>query len=314
MSTRNLAKKYNTSRQTIERRLKECNEREYKEIAKRKIAASIAEIAKEKEIPMSRSELSEQFVNGKSTRTLAGECNVSHQTIGRNLSKFNKEQYKTIARQNMLTGNTKDLPVSILEIFDKWENGEAPENLETLCGLSYRQILERLKTYDPVRYKAVAERRGLGSIRARQYGARSLFELNVKRILEKHGIQPKREAKLKFGKHIWYADFLLSDSKTIIEAMGLNFDWYWKRNKRKTRDYLRNGHWVIAVVPNEQIYQKARRYLSNKIVILRYNAFENFVSTSLKKVPNENDFPSKNGLSRELLHWELTPDFRMPPK
>jgi hypothetical protein len=220
---------------------------------------------------------------------LAEQCNVSRQTITRNLAKFNEEQYETIAKQNILTARTKDLPLPISEVFDKWENGETPENLEKLCGISYRQILERLKAFDPVRYKRVAERRGFGSIRAKPYGARSLFELNVRRILRKYGIEAKETA-LKLGKHLYYPDVLLADCKTIIEAMGLNFDRYWKRNRRKTKDYLHHGYRVIVVVPSEQLYQKAMRYLSRKAIILRYNEFENFVATSLKKVPNTN-FP-----------------------
>jgi Mor family transcriptional regulator len=288
-STRVLAKQYKVSRQTIRRRLKTYNEQEYKEISKKKIAAKIAEIAAEKEIPMSSFELSKEWKNGKSTRILADQCNVSRQTISRKLAKFNGKDYKDLAKRKIAIGRTKELPVSTAKVFQKWENGESPENLERLCRISYRQILEKLKAYDPNRYKRVAERRGLGSIRAKLYGARSLFELNVRRILEKHGIRAK-ETTLKFGKHHWRPDALLIDSKTIIEAMGLNFDWYWKRNKKKTKDYLRHGYRTIAVVPNEQICQKATKHLSKKVEIVRYDDFDNFVTTSLRKVPIRNAF------------------------
>jgi len=303
-STRALAKQYKVSRQTIRRRLKTYNEQEYREISKKKIAAKIAEIAAEKEIPMSTFELSKKWKNGKSTRILADQCNVSRQTISRKLAKFNGEEYRQLAKRKITIGRTKELPVSTAEIFKKWENGESPENLERLCGISYRQILEKLKACDPIRYKRVAERRGLGSGRAKPYGARSLFELNVRRILEKHGIQAK-ETTLKLSKHLWRPDALLAESKTIIEAMGLNFDSYWKRNKKKIEDYLRHGYRVIAVVPNEQIGQKATKHLSKKAEIVRYDDFENFVVTSLRKVPNKKRF-SRHGekLRRERIYLQ----------
>jgi hypothetical protein len=73
--------------------------------------------------------------------------------------------------------------------------------------------------------------------------------------------------------------------------MGLNADYYWKRQKRKTKNYVRHKYKVIVVVPTEQIYRKAVKYLSSKVKIVRYRDFENFTETSLEKVPNQGRFP-----------------------
>jgi transposase len=292
-SIRDLAKKCKVSRQTITRRLKEYNEQEYKEIAKTKIMDSIDN--RQKIASESYTEIVKQYTRkDKSAAEIAEEFNVSRPTITRILEKYGKEEYQRIAQDRILTGSTKELPVPMKEAMKKWETGATQEDLERLCGISYRQILEKLKAYDPARYKQVAERRGLGSIRAKKYGARSLFELNVKRILEKHGIHTK-EIVLKLGKHYYRPDFPLLERNTIIEAMGLKHDWYWKRNKRKTKDYLRNKYMVVAVVPNRQIYEMAKKHLSRKAKVLRYPEFEQFVATSLEKVPNQKHLsPTKN--------------------
>lgn len=279
-STRALAKKLGVSRQTISRRLKEYNAQEYSEVAKKKIAAKISEIAKEKKISIPTDELSKLWENGKSTATLARENKVSRQTISRILIKRNRAEYQTIAKHRIITARTKELLIPMPELFDRWENGESPEKLEKECGISYRQILNKLRAYDKDRYKKNAERRGLGSIRAKNCGVDSLFELNVGRILERHGILSKRTT-LKFGKHNYRPDFLLLERNTIIEAMGLSFDWYWRRNKQKTRDYLHHKYKVVAVVPTGQVYWKAKGYLSRKVKILKYAEFERFVSTCL---------------------------------
>nr|MDO8100506.1 hypothetical protein [Candidatus Njordarchaeota archaeon] len=79
----------------------------------------------------------------------------------------------------------------------------------------------------------------------------------------------------------------------IIEAMGLNANQYWERNKRKTRDYLHHKCEVIAVVPNEQNQENTKKHLSRKVRILRYHEFEQFVSTSIEKAPNKERFSPK---------------------
>jgi transposase len=136
MSTRDLADKYNVSRQTIERRLKENGEEEYRDIAKRKIASSIAEIAKQKVILTTLSEIYEQFKSGKSTGNLAEEYGVSRQTISRMLAKFNKEEYKTLAKQRMLAGNAKDTRAPTSGAGPpRWENGESQEDSEKSQGI-----------------------------------------------------------------------------------------------------------------------------------------------------------------------------------
>jgi hypothetical protein len=61
---------------------------------------------------------------------------------------------------------------------------------------------------------------------------------------------------------------------------------YWRLNKRKTKDYLHHKYKAIAVVPNEQLYQRATKYLSKKVKIVKYEDFDEFVVTSLKKAPN----------------------------
>jgi uncharacterized protein (DUF433 family) len=286
-SMRALAKKYKVSRQTIERRLKEYNEQEYNEIAKAKIIASIE--GRRKEIAAPPNEIVERYSNGESAAELAEQFNVSRPTITRLLERHGNEDYQRIAQERIITGRTKDLQAPISEVMEKWANGETPENLEKLCNISYRQLLEKLKAYDPTRYREVAQRRGLGSIRAKPYGARSLFELRVRRILEKHGIYTK-ETTLKLGKHRPRPDFPLLDQNTIIEAMGLNFTSYWKHQDRKTRDYIHYKYKAVAVVPNEQLYQRAIKCLSKKVKIVKYEDFDEFVATSLKKAPNKKRF------------------------
>ena len=91
-STRDLAKKYNVSRQTITRRLKEYNPEEYNETARNKIAKSIAE--RRKKIPALPSELLNQFIKGESTAALAKKYNVSRQTMERVLLKHDRDLYK----------------------------------------------------------------------------------------------------------------------------------------------------------------------------------------------------------------------------
>jgi hypothetical protein len=85
--------------------------------------------------------------------------------------------------------------------------------------------------------------------------------------------------------------------------MGLNADSYWKRQDRKTRDYLRHRYKVIIVVPTEQLYRKALKYLNNKVEIVRYRDFENFIVASLEKAPNKNAFP-QSLFPENLSTWE----------
>nr|MDO8098844.1 hypothetical protein [Candidatus Njordarchaeota archaeon] len=47
---------------------------------------------------------------------------------------------------------------------------------------------------------------------------------------------PIQGTTLKLGKHYYRPDFPLLECNTIIEAMGLSTDSYWKRSKRKTRE------------------------------------------------------------------------------
>jgi len=101
---------------------------------------------------------------------------VSRHTISGRLAKYNEKEYQNIAKHRIFTAGTKELPMPLPELFERWKNGESPENLEKLCKISYRQLLEKPKTYDPPRHKAVAEGRGLGSIRAKRLGARSLVQ------------------------------------------------------------------------------------------------------------------------------------------
>jgi Mor family transcriptional regulator len=156
-SIRALAQKYKVSRQTITRRLKEYNEQEYNETAKDKIAASIAE--RRKKIPITPKEVFDQLVKGESTATLAEKYHVSRQTISRILMKHDNDQYQKIVKERIANGRTKELLTPIDELKKRWENGESQENLEGLSGISYRQLLERLKRYDPTGYKEIAERR-----------------------------------------------------------------------------------------------------------------------------------------------------------
>lgn len=288
-SIRALAKKHKVSRQTIARRLKEYNEQEYGEIAKNKIAVSIAE--RRKKIPVPPNEILDRWMKGESTATLAREYRVSRQTISRILVKHNKEEYLKTVKDRITSARTKELLIPITELLERWKKGESPENLEKISGVNYRTILNKLAKFFKQQYKEIAEKRsGFGSVRAKRLGADSLFELNVRRILEKHGIQSKKST-LKLGKHNYRPDFPLLEQDTIIEAMGLNFNSYWKRNARKTRDYVHHKYVVIAVVPDEQLYQNAKKCLNKKVRILRYNEFEKFVSTSLKKAPNRKRFP-----------------------
>jgi hypothetical protein len=81
--------------------------------------------------------------------------------------------------------------------------------------------------------------------------------LNVKRILEKHGIQSIKTT-LKLGKHNYRPDFPLLERNTIIEAMVLNADSHWKRNKRKTEDYIHHTYEVIAVVPKRMLLSEKK--------------------------------------------------------
>jgi Mor family transcriptional regulator len=191
MSTRALAKKYKVSRQSIRRRLKECNRREYKEIAQKKIADSIAKHRKKISVPPDK--LMEQWLRGESTATLAREYHVSRQTIARILMKYGKDLYLKIVKERITNARTKELQIPIDELKKRWENGESPENLEKASGVNYRTILNKLAEYYKQQYKKIAEKRsGLGSFRARRLGADSLFELNVKRILEKYGFSTKK--------------------------------------------------------------------------------------------------------------------------
>jgi hypothetical protein len=84
-----------------------------------------------------------------------------------------------------------------------------------------------------------------------------------------------------------------------------NTDSHWKRNKRKTRHYFNNEYNVIAAVPSEQLYRKARRYLNKKVKVPRYGGFAKYVAISLKKAPNKKRFPpiGKNQ-SEEQVHPE----------
>nr|MDO8100499.1 hypothetical protein [Candidatus Njordarchaeota archaeon] len=109
-------------------------------------------------------------------------------------------------------------------------------------------------------------------------------------------------------------DFPLLERKTIIEAMGLKRDWYWKRNKRKIKDYLHNKYIVIAVVPNGQIYETAKRHLSKRVKVLPYREFEDFVARSLEKVPSKQRFSStgkNNAESRSKLKSSLFSNLSM---
>ncbi len=80
---------------------------------------------------------------------------------------------------------------------------------------------------------------------------------------------------------------------------------YCRLNKRKTKDYLHHKYKVVAVLPNEQLYQKAVKYLSKEVNMVKYSGLDKFVATSLKKVPNKESFPltekanARNGFAHE---------------
>jgi hypothetical protein len=226
--------------------------------------------------------------NGDQIERIAKELGIGWTTLHRKLMEsVGSENYKRVMDRKL----NRRLPETLLRrILYRLELGEPMTALEKEYGIPRltlrRRIVQKIgrKRYNEIMESTKPFKRrmppGYGSLEAKRNGADSMFELEIKRLLEQKGIAFEYRKDLCLNGHWYIPDFVIG--RTIIEVTGVTIEQYWKHYQQKVKDYIENGYRVI-IVTSDRVYRIANEYLlTSGAWIIRSKDFEQNLEETLE--------------------------------
>jgi hypothetical protein len=182
----------------------------------------------------------------------------------------------------MKTRRTKRRSVDLRTVWAELESGTVTlKKIAEKRGIGRPGLAKKLRRDNEPKYTRIMRlskinreifRGYFGSPEARRQGADSLFELGVKRLLEKHKIRFRFHPTLRLGKYRYIPDFLLFDD-LILEAAGFFTNGYWRYCREKAKNYIKAGYIVFFVVL-DHVSNKAEKCLPNQVRVIKYSDFK----------------------------------------
>lgn len=288
-SVNKIAKKHNVDHSSIAWQLRHDNQHRYKEIMNNRRKQKTVW---KKRIPDALfKELANRLQNGEPSTRLSNEYKINRKTIPRRLPKIiGQRKYRKIMDARRSHGIR--IPLAQLKRVKKdLEKGQTLTGLAKEYNIGLTTLRRRLPQIMGLEeYKRTVRRIppiGFGSPEAKKQGADSKLELEIKLLLEKHGIHFEFHKMIIIENHWYIADFV--SGKTIIEVAGLTLTSYWIRYKKKIHDYLEIGYKPVVITPTH-IQEIAHKYLpKHRVKLIKYNDFKNNTAQILKRIFSTTD-------------------------
>jgi hypothetical protein len=246
-----------------------------------------------------------RFRNGEPLQRLCKEYKMRWTKL-RNAATnlLGEEEYRRTLSKNRVTlskeaGRRRRERVPAREVLNRVKHGEGLQRLAKEYDVSWLTLKRRLvELIGKDRYKKIRKRIrrirtkphtitvGYGSPIAKQNGADSLMELEVKTLLEKYGIQFKYRQILEANGHCYEPDFIFRDG-TILEVMGVNHEKYWKRCHEKLIDYLENHHKVLVVIM-DYVTINISKYIPREVTVTKISEFKRNIETYAETLKAKN--------------------------
>jgi lambda repressor-like predicted transcriptional regulator len=277
---------------------------------------------KRRQVPIEK--VLRRFNNGEPLEKLSKEYKVCWKRL-RNLvvNALGEEEYRNAIRKHRMSvsenvGRRLRAQVPVHEILKKVKSGQSLKRLALEYDVSWYTLKRRLveligqdgykaarRHIRRIRVKPHRVTVGYGSPIARQNGADSLIELEVKTLLESHGIHFKYRQIFEVNGHCYEPDFMFDDN-TILEVMGVNHERYWKRCRKKLKDYLENDHKVFAVIW-DYVTVNISKYVPKGVSVIKISEFKRNIETYAETLKANNTTINKATIS-------LVGLFRASPK
>lgn len=221
-----------------------------------------------------------QLEQGAKVIDLCRQFNIHRKTLRRRLRRLLGNKYDQI-----IQGRRKPEKL-IQELAQQFLNGESLSQLSKQSGIPLSTIHRRLpKTIGEDHYREIMRERLLHPAFGTRGAARSKYEAEIENLLIENNI-PFIKMVIEIEGHKYQPDFiLLTSPPIIIEATGMNIDSYWIKYKHKLQHYLGIGYLAIFIVPDASVYNKARKYIHERNVLIKLKEFKNKIN-SLKKAPD----------------------------
>nr|MDO8098036.1 hypothetical protein [Candidatus Njordarchaeota archaeon] len=259
MSLKEIGRRHNVSDTAVSNKLRRDDERKYAETMGNRIS-----VKKTVNLRRAWSELE----RGMSLRIVAQKHGVSHPVLTNKLRHDNEKKYSELMRNRIR--NVALSKVNVESLVREFEEGKSIHELARKHGVDKETLRRGLIAIRGHEYKKQIDARPIG------FGSKtgtedSMFEREVRELLERNNIQFRFHVKLRLDGHRYEPDFMIGNT-TIIEVAGMTTPKYWRSTSEKLAIYVRNGYKVILVMEHHKL-KKVQRYLlepSEQFVIIEH--------------------------------------------